>query len=606
MLFPQTNNYREVINLDGIWDFFPQGDKTDASEVKLINGFEKSYELAVPGSWNSQIGELYHFFGRGWYQKTIFIPSGWAGKRILLRFGSASPDARVWLDGQLVGEHVGAHLPFECDLTSVAKPGQSHLLVVCVDARLRTNSLPSGTTTRGEDRLGFGYTKPDVPYDFFPFAGLNRSVSLYALAPTHISQLKVETDYENTTGTVRVSATIQTQETKCEGWMLSATIPDAIGENKKAITDGVDRVDLKLTIPKVKLWDIHQPNLYPLTVTLYNETKKAVDAYTLQIGVRTVQADKDGITLNGRKIWLTGFGKHEDFPAFGRGHSRPTLVKDFDLLGWTNSNSFRTSHYPYDEEWYDYADRHGILIIGETPFVSLSERLFTEELKETACRVIGEMIARDQNHPSVILWSLANEPNLRSDKGTAFFKAMADTARVLDSTRPVGYIAHEEPETNKAAEHFDWIGVNKYYSWYQGTGEIDATLNDFTDLLKSFHAAYGKPILLSEFGADSIAGCNDQVPLIFTENFQCEVVEKQYRAAAKLPFVFGAHVWNFAEFATGQQLNRAYGNKKGAFTRSRQPKMVAFKLKELFSKNREELMTEPTITTPQLAQKLRQ
>ena len=356
----------------------------------------------------------------------------------------------------------------------------------------------------------------------------------------------------------------------------------------------------QFSIAQAKLWDIGAGNLYKLDLILENADGQPCDRYQVPFGVRVVSSDTTGIYLNGRQLWLTGFGKHEDFPGFGRAPNPSIIAKDMDLLKWCNGNSYRTSHYPYDEDWYDYADRHGILIIDETPFVSLAERLFDDELEAKACRVIEEMVVRDWNHPSVILWSVANEPFLRSDRGTAFFKAMGDTVRKLDSTRPVGYVAHEEPEFNKAAQHFDWIGVNKYFGWYEGTGEIDGTIDIFKNLLTSFHEAYNIPILLSEFGADATQGENHVVPLIFTEHFQNEIVEKQIRAAATLPFICGCHVWNFADFATGQQLNRAFNNRKGAFSRDRSPKQLAFTLRRMFALSREEILALPP-AQPQVA-----
>jgi len=592
MLKPVDNPFRHTQCLDGIWEFAHQS--ASHEDPAWIHGFAPTHRLAVPGSWNEQVGELYHAFGFGWYQRRLYLPRLTGGERLFLRIGAVNQDATIWLDGHCLGQHIGGHLPIDLELTPQVRPGTAQLLVIRVDARLRQRTLPSGQACREEDRLGFRNTKPDVPFDFFPFAGIHRSVTLYTCPASRISRARVQATYDGSEGrfAIRVHADGLTP-----GMRLRSRIEDQTAE---ACFSG-GQASLHLSVPAVRLWDLGQPELYEVQLEILSADGTTVDAYALTTGVRKVHCDEKGFYLNDRAVWLTGFGKHEDFPALGRGHSDAVLVRDFDLLRWIQGNSFRTSHYPYDEAWYEYADRTGLLIIGETPFVSLNEHLFDEELESRACGVIAEMIERDANHPSVVLWSVANEPNLRSDRGTAFFRAMAEAARAADPTRPVGYVAHETAELNAAAAHFDWLGVNKYFGWYQGTGEIDHTLDALTECLQAFHETYGLPILLSEFGADAIAGCRSQVPLIFTENFQCEMVEKQYRAAAALPFVFGCHVWNFAEFATGQQLNRAFGNRKGAFTRDRQPKMLAFKLRELFAMPRAELLAS-TPPAPQLGE----
>jgi beta-glucuronidase len=167
-----------------------------------------------------------------------------------------------------------------------------------------------------------------------------------------------------------------------------------------------------------------------------------------------------------------------------------------------------------------------------------------------------------------------------------FFKRMIDAARAADPSRPLGYVAHLEPvqQDNGPAALCDFIGVNKYFGWYVGHGRNDAvTTQALVDCLQSFYDTYQKPILLAEFGADTQAGIGDVPEQAFSEGFQAEIVVRQARAVQDLPFILGVHMWNFADFATGQQLNRMHGNKKGAFTRNRKPKMVAYGLRQLWT-----------------------
>src|SRR5690606_21552764 len=161
-----------------------------------------------------------------------------------------------------------------------------------------------------------------------------------------------------------------------------------------------------------------------------------VDRYSLPIGIRTIAIEGDQLLLNGQPIYLRGFGRHEDFPITGRGLLPAVIVKDYALMKWIGANSFRTTHYPYSEEMMMLADRLGFLVIDETPAVGL---FFAEEgldRRLALCRqYTQELIARDKNHPSVIMWSLANEPHSRRPAAKPFFRELYDLARELDPTR---------------------------------------------------------------------------------------------------------------------------------------------------------------------------
>ena len=228
------------------------------------------------------------------------------------------------------------------------------------------------------------------------------------------------------------------------------------------------------------------------------------------------------------------------------------------------------------------ADRQGVLVIGETPFVGMNDRMFTPEVEAKALPMIERMIARDKNHPSVIAWSLANEPYVKTDAALAFFQAMAQTARRCDSTRPITYVGHVEVEDNRAVPDYDFFCLNKYYGWYVGHGNIDATLQGLSDKLDEFHQAFGKPMMITEFGADAVPGMHSWPAQPFSEDYQAEVVEKQWEVIRQKDYIFGVHLWNFADFKTSQNLSRIIHNRKGAFTRDRTPKLVAHSLRRLW------------------------
>jgi beta-glucuronidase len=307
------------------------------------------------------------------------------------------------------------------------------------------------------------------------------------------------------------------------------------------------------------------------------------DSYNLPVGIRTVAVEGDQLLLNGRPIRLTGFGRHEDFPVVGRGYLPPLIVKDYALMRWIGANSFRTSHYPYSEEMLCLADRLGFLVIAETPAVGLYFRGDGLDRRLALCRqYVRELVERDRNHPSVILWSVANEPHSESPDAAPFLRRLIADARELDPTRPVT-LASFLGEAEEAFDSCDVLGLNRYYGWYNLSGNLREAADALSDDLEAVHRKFGKPILMTEFGADAIAGMHAQPPEMFSEEYQVELIVRYIEVLRRKPFVIGEHVWNLCDFKTAQGVGRAGGlNHKGVFTRDRRPKMAAHRLRELW------------------------
>ncbi len=574
MLYPKESLYREVKNLDGFWRLC--ADKDDIGEK---SGWEcgvfgeDTREAAVPASYNEQFNDLFNFHGKVWYEKDVFIPLSFADKAVYLRFGNVAGKAKVWLNGAYLGEHIGTALPFEFKADNALKFGQTNKLVVLADSSLDPWSLPPAALGANEGRVGFFNSYPAVTYDFFPFGGIQRSVFVYTCPKTRIEDITVTTELCKDRARVKFEALLSRE---AQGELVAKTD----GKELSVSVCG-SSVCGEFEIEKPRLWDIGNPQLYDLELTL--NTADGNDCYTQTFGIREVKVEGDRFLLNGKPVFFKGFGKHEDFFILGKGFNHAVTVKDFELLRWIGANSFRTSHYPYDENIMDYADRHGIMVIDETPFVGLNNRMYREDILDKAKSVIKELITRDKNHPSVVMWSLANEPYVETAEGEHFFKEMAATARALDPTRPITYVAHMEPEHNLGYKYYDVVCINKYYGWYIAPGQMLETLPDFAACIERFREAFGKPMIISEFGADAIEGIHCDPPQMFSEEYQSDTVEMQYKELRKKDYVIGAHVWAFADFKTAQTTSRIVLNRKGVFTRDRQPKMVARTLKKLWS-----------------------
>ncbi len=259
------------------------------------------------------------------------------------------------------------------------------------------------------------------------------------------------------------------------------------------------------------------------------------------------------------------------------------MVKDYALLSWIGANSFRTSHYPYSEPMLDLADRLGFLVIDETPAVGLFFRQDGLEKRSRLCRqYIQEMIARDKNHPSVIMWSLANEPHSTSPDARTFFEPLFAQARTLDPTRPVT-LASFVGAAEAAFEFCDVVCLNRYLGWYSNSGNLDEAIPLLSAELDALHEKFPKPILLTEFGADALPGHHAQPPEMFSEEYQADLIVRYIELLRQKPYVVGEHVWNLCDFKTAQGITRAGAlNHKGVFTRDRRPKLAAHRLRELW------------------------
>jgi beta-glucuronidase len=264
------------------------------------------------------------------------------------------------------------------------------------------------------------------------------------------------------------------------------------------------------------------------------------------------------------------------------------LVKDLGLLRWVGANSFRTSHYPYAEETLRQADRHGILVIDETAANTLSMRAVAEPAARAALLAahrsqIEELIERDANYACVVAWSLGNECETELESGD-YYGQLVRHAKHLDATRPVLFVVNSDPAAERAAHDFDLIGVNLYPAWYSDCGKLEAIEPALERALGGFWERFKKPILICEFGADAVAGMHSEYPLMWSEEYQAELLERVLDAAARHPYVIGTHVWNFADFKVGQHPGRVMLNHKGVFTRDRAPKMAAHTLRRRWLK----------------------
>ncbi len=624
MLYPINTASRIRIDLDGIWNF-KADDGRGFAEGWPERPLEEPMTMPVPASYNDLKEEIALRDHYGWvfYQRNIEIPAYLrAQQRVVLRCDAVTHHAIVYLNGTKIAEHRGGFLPFETEIGEMLRDG-GNLLTIAVDNTIDDTTLPvgkesgmfespspSGRTYRSKLRQN----RPN--FDFFNYCGITRSVEIYTTPRHYIRDITVtaalrgedaELCYEIEDG--------RAERDHAEGEGSSAERRPAVagrpetdtaagGEEPSCLVEILDREGNlaaagtgsrgSIRLPKVHLWQPLAAYLYTVRVTM------GEDVYELPYGVRTVEVRGQQFLINGKPFYFKGYGKHEDTFPNGRGLNLPMSVKDISLMKWQHANSFRCSHYPYSEEMMRLADEEGIVVIDETPAVGINLRFggganFEGQPIGTFDRehgirtfahhkeVIRDLIARDKNHACVVMWSLANEPDSSAEGAYEYFKPLYELARESDpQKRPctlASVMMAGGPDTDVSARLSDVICLNRYYGWYVGGPELDGPEELLRAELQEWEKT-GKPVLFTEYGADTVAGLHDTTPVMYTEEYQVEYYKMNNRVFDEFRCVVGEQAWNFADFATSQSLVRVQGNRKGLFTRDRRPKLAAHYFRE--------------------------
>ncbi len=428
MLRPQDNGIRECKRLDGVWAFTPDAAGAGRRDEWWRGPLPDARTIAVPASYNDLFvdEQLHDHVGDVWYQRTVYAPAGWDG-RVSCSASTPRPIERsVWVDDELVVEHEGGYTPFEADISHLAAPGRALRVTAVVNNELTFQSVPPGVIQVQPD----GTRTQRYYHDFFNYAGLHRSVWLHSTPVDHIDDVTVVTDVDGSTGVVQYRVEVAGDAA------VRVALRDADGTVVAEASGGTG----ELRVDDAHLWAPGHGYLHELTVELL-DGDDVVDRYLQPVGIRSVRVEGAQFLINGEPFYFRGFGMHEDHLARGKGHDNASMIHDFALLDWIGANSFRTSHYPYAEEILDEADRRGIVVIDETAavgqnlgmgggffmggtFKTFSDETLNDVTQEVHRQAIRELVARDKNHPSVVLWSVANEPESHTEESLAYFEPL--------------------------------------------------------------------------------------------------------------------------------------------------------------------------------------
>ncbi|VDM92873.1 unnamed protein product, partial [Onchocerca ochengi] len=468
-----------------------------------------------------------------------------------------------FINDKIVGIHVGGHLPFEIDITNHVLFDDENRLTVAVNNTLTSETIPPGEfryvqkQRDGRKQYSDGFFKQTWNFDFFNYAGILRPVYITRKPFTYIEDISIKAG-ANGSFAYKVYTVSGTQ---------LATIKVTVMDKDGTVIFKSDQYHYIGCIENIKPWwprDMGAPVLYNFMVQL-SISDVLIDVYRLWFGFRTISLSKNQTFINGKPFYCHGFGMHEDFELHGRGYNPVVLTKDLNMLEWMNGNCYRTSHYPYSEEMAYEADRR---------------------------EIIRELIERDRNHPSTIMWSLANEPVSSDPAARLYFSELINWTRALDPSRPVTAVLAQSFDVDQVADLLDLICINRYFGWYIDHGYLETVNHSWIFEMNNWKLRYNKPIIVSEYGAEALPGFNQEPSRAFSEQYQRELLEQTHHAfdiLQKNHIITGEMIWNLADFMTADGVTRAVGNHKGVLTRTRQPKMAAYILKKRY-KNLEKEM----------------
>ena len=521
---------RPVLSLNGDWHYIldpyqnglgggRSGYSTDeelpAGSNKLLEfDFAKSPTIKVPGDWNTQKELLEYYEGGFWYERH-FLYQPQAGHRSFLHIGAANYKARAWVNGELVCTHEGGFTEFDCEVTRAVKAGDNSV-VIFVDS------------TRIADGV------PTVKTDWWNYGGLTRDVSIVTVPDSFIDDFDLHLDRATRS---KIEGYVHVEGAHA-GAQVSVDVPEA-KLHTQGVTDADGRVEISIAAPGLSLWSPENPKLYHVVL------KAGDDALTDEIGFRTIEVSGSRILLNGKSIVLNGTCIHGEAPyTAGRVDNDAQAAT---LLGWVKElggNFARLAHYPHDEHMTRTADRLGILLWSEVP-VYWAVQFDKEDVYAKSQQQLHEEIRRDRDKASVILWSIANETPNNATR-TAFLTRSAEFVHHEDPTRLVtaALLVRGDLKTkyidDPLGKALDVIGFNEYIGWYEGTpASADAT---------EWKVAYDKPLIVSEFGGEGIAGMHGAVDQRWTEEFQAEIYRHQIGMLNKITQLRGSTAWILMDF----------------------------------------------------------
>ncbi|MBM6993527.1 MAG: beta-glucuronidase [Prevotella sp.] len=494
------------------WGFFLDAQPARPSDL-VEYSFDDCPTMQVPGDWNTQDPHLLWYEGTVWMRRK-FNHEVRAGQHTLLYFGAVNYEAIVWVNGKEAGRHVGGFTPFCMDVSTLLRDGENSL-VVKVDNKRRKENIPTQI------------------FDWWNYGGITRDVLLVTTPETYIEDYTVQL----AKGNPRMIDCVVGLNKAVEGQPVRLSIPE-LGISR-VLTTGADGKARTAFRARPQLWSPDTPQLYDVELTLDSETLKD------RIGFRTIETRGRQILLNGKPIFLRGVCAHEETAYTNR---RCTTAADADtLIAWAKDmgcNFLRLAHYPHNELAIREAERQGMLLWEELPCYWTID-WENPETYANAERQLGDMMRRDKNRASVIIWSVANETP-HGEARDRFLSRLARYAHAHDSTRLVSLameVTGASNYVNRLSDNLhpyvDVISFNQYVGWYRD-------VNDAPKM--KWEIPYDKPVIVSEFGGGAVAGLHGDAGQRWTEEFQERLYIQNLAMLDRIDGLAGTTPWVLKDF----------------------------------------------------------
>jgi beta-glucuronidase len=531
--------------------FFDDKKQTDKSEL-IEYDFDNSPALKVPGDWNSQDDKLLYYEGTIWYRRKFNVTPS-PGRRYFLYFGAVNYEANIYLNGKKLGSHKGGFTPFQFEVTGRLNNGGNSLVV-------------KADNSRKKDEI------PTINTDWWNYGGITRDVLLASAPETFVSDYKIQlarNDAGRIEGFVQLNGPAINKE-------ITISIPEA-GILRTVSPNAEGRADFSIPVKKLEYWSPEHPHLYAVNV------HAGSDDITDQIGFRTIRVKGKDILLNGKPVFLRGISIHDENPLIpGRNRSEGDLRM---LLTWAkqlNCNYVRLAHYPHNETMLRLADEMGLMVWAEVP-VYWTISWENAGTYRNADQQLTDLITRDKNRASVIIWSVGNETPL-SQPRLDFMSHLAARAHSLDSTRLVSAALEVHRQGNDVivddplGEKLDLVSFNEYAGWYWGDKLAD---------LPNYHfrIKYDRPVIITEFGGDALQGFHADSATRWCEEYQELLYKNQLKMLRGIDALRGMTPWILTDFRSPRRQHPIYQNfwnRKGLISESGQKKKAFYVLKDFY------------------------
>lgn len=531
LLFAQE---KKTVSLNGEWAFALDPLKVGENGQWFSPAFDARQfdKVTVPHCFSAD-PRYALYTGCAWYFKRFMAEDLPAAHHAFIRFQAVFYKTKIWLNGQLVGTHEGGYTPFELDVTPQLQ--HDNTLVVQADNSWDTTTIPGAKTA-----VQYSAPNNNQVYPWINYGGITRPVELVARPEVFIRQVQVmaEPDLEKGTAVVQLRAVIK----NLSGQARAQTAKALIYRDGKPLSAGFQPVSVtvnagaeatllfkaKLPAKEVKLWNQDEPNLYTAEVTTGS------DAVQTEFGIRKLEISGTKLLLNGESVKMGGCNRPLDYPGFGSVDPDQVLEQDLTLMKNGTMELSRISHYPVSEKLLQWADRHGLLIIGEAGNWQMTPKQMSDTLMREKFRSqMREMIGYYFNHPSVIAYSVGNEFQSQTVEGKTWVKDMRSFVKTLDTTRLITFASMllgrdfiRQPE-DEASQYVDFISANIY--------------GNHLKVLQHIHEVYpGKPVYVSEFGI--------RVQNAKTEENRIAHLHNAMQDFRKCDFLIGASVWTLNDY----------------------------------------------------------